>query len=88
MIGLKWHGARPKRDLDQLDLEVFKDLQLNLGGLEKPSDLGFHHVFLGDDFNGPTVLVWGEEGDDDHFHCQYHETTEWVTLNGRKMRDD
>lgn len=85
MITLKWHGTLPVKDLDLLELTVLKDIKQNLKSLDKPSELIFHTVFIGPDYNGPSVLVWGEEGDDDHFHCEYKTETEWVTLKGDKV---
>ena len=82
IVTLKWHGTLPNMDLAQLELDVLNDISQNLTSLKKPSYLVFHTVFLGEDYDGPNVCVWGEENDDAHFHCQYYEKTEWVTANG------
>lgn len=82
MITLKWHGDLPDRDIDQLELVVLKDLKQNLTSLGNPSDLICHVVTLTNDYDGPTVYVWGEPGDNNHFHCEYTDKAEWVTLTG------
>lgn len=82
MITLKWHGDLPDINLDELELEVLTDIKNSLTSLDKPSDLIFHTVFLGEDYDGPNVAVWGKEGDDNHFHCQYYTESNWVTLDG------
>lgn len=81
MITLKWHGEKPSLDSDQLELTVLKDISDQLNGLECPSDLICHTVFLEKSYDGPSVVVWGEVGDNDHFHCEYVAETEWVTLD-------
>jgi hypothetical protein len=82
MITLQWHGETPETNHDELELAVLTDIKRSLGSLDKPSDLVFHTVFLGKDMDGPNVMVWGEDNDDDHFHCQYYTDAEWVTLDG------
>jgi hypothetical protein len=81
MTTLAWHGPRPPGDPDRIDLLVLKDILRNVGCVDKPSDLITHAVFLSDDMDGPSVQVWGKSGDDEHFHCEYHEVTQWVSLN-------
>ena len=81
MITLKWHGEMPDLDIDQLELEVLTDIKKSLKSLDNPSDLIFHTVFLGEDYDGPNVMVWGETDDNRHYHCQYYTKTEWVTLD-------
>ena len=63
MITLKWHGEMPNLDLDDLELSVLKDIKVSLNSLDNPSDLIFHTVFLGEDYDGPNVVVWGEAND-------------------------
>jgi hypothetical protein len=83
MTKLKWHGDLPV-DILEADRIVRNDIEQSLWGLEKPSELIFHTVFMGDgdDINNePIVLVWGEPGDDEQFHCQYHPDAEWTTFD-------
>lgn len=86
MITLKWHESVPEAiNLDELELTVLKDIKQSLGRFDCPSALIFHTVFLGSDYNGPHVAVWGEAEDNLHFHCQYHEKSEWVSLSGEEL---
>lgn len=87
MITLKWHGELPDLDFFELELVILQDIKQSLGGLEKPSDLVFHTVFLGSTHDGPTVMVWGEPDDNKHYHCQYYSKTEWNTLNEEETDD-
>ncbi len=68
-ISLAWKGPVP---LDDIVERTIADIR-TLWGLGKPSSLIFHHADLIDDVNGPCVMVWGVEGDDEHFHCEYLE---------------
>ena len=79
-IKLIWDGEHP--ELDDL---VKQDLK-SLIGLRKPSDLITHSIFLGKDYDGPSVGVWGEE-DSDAFHCRYYEKTEWKSLADLENED-
>ncbi len=80
MVTLKWHGPRPPGDPDAMDLRVIQDLLRNVDCTDKPSDLITHTVFLSDDHRGPAVAVWGQPSDDERFHCEYHEITQWMSL--------
>lgn len=69
-----WHGDVP----EGVEGLVRDDMLVDLTDLSKPSDLVFHTVFLGDDFNGPVVTVWGERRDR-RFHAEYVAEPEWIT---------
>lgn len=60
-----WHGDKP----EGVEAAVLKDLEE--AGLD-PDRLIFHTVWLTSDMEGPSVLVWGEEG---KFHAEYDEVT-------------
>jgi hypothetical protein len=80
MIRLKWHG-----DLPENILEVEHLVQQDLVSIHEDLDgesgkLIFHHVFLGDDHSGPLVFVWGEEGDNDNYHCEYDPAPQWSSI--------
>lgn len=79
-INICWHGA-PCPDVYLEDL--IKDISYLSEDLPSPSSLIFHTCQLTPDHNGPSISIWGEKGDD-RFHCQYEETTEWVTLTPNK----
>ena len=82
-LKLKWHGHKP--EIPYLDEQVIEDLKHMLDledGEDYPaSGLAFHTVFLSDDLDhGPVVSVWGEENDDEYYHCEYVEEAKWMTL--------
>ena len=72
-VKLSWHNTSPEHieafspavisDLEKLDIDV-------------PANLIYHHVFLGNTYDGPCVFVWGQP-DSDEFHCEYAENTTW-----------
>ncbi len=75
---LIWHGDYPPEVVERVRAEIASDLD---GKLDEASDLCFHTVFLGDDYNTcPVVLIWGAEGDT-ALHCEYHATGGLVTIN-------
>lgn len=76
-IEICWHGDPCP---DEYQDELMSDLVSLTKDLSSPSDLFFHTVILTPDYNGPTIIVWGEEDDDERFHCQYDEVTEWVSV--------
>lgn len=83
-ITLKWHGDLPPGNIEDIELVVLQDISESLGSLETPSDLIFHFVPLGDSYDGPSVIVWGETNDNLHFHCEYSSETQWVSENEDK----
>ena len=80
MIQLKWHKEIPDNILE-IESIVKQDLSKVNDDLEgKCSNLIFHHVFLTDDYDGPLVIVWGEEGDNDFYHCEYDPKPNWSSI--------
>lgn len=73
---LKWIGDHPG---DEIEAFVRSDLE-HLWTRTTPSNLITHTVFLSENFEGPSVSVWGEEGVDDAVWCEFFETTEFVSL--------
>ncbi|WP_374290116.1 hypothetical protein [Paenirhodobacter enshiensis] len=66
-----WKGVqRP-----DLNAKVLRDLEKD--GVDKPDDLVFSIVLLTEDWDGPHVLVTGEDG---KYVAEFHETTTWVSL--------
>jgi hypothetical protein len=82
-VTLVWEESDEPRP-DGVDAAVIEDIRQSLWGLSAPGDLITHHVKLSDDWDGPSVLVWGEE-DSDAFHCVYQSTTKWVTASGERI---
>jgi hypothetical protein len=76
-MNLEWHNTDPST-ADALREQTIADLKHSMGDLKHPSQLVFHHIFLTEDYDGPCVFVWGEEGSE-AFHCEYCEKTEWKT---------
>ena len=72
-INLVWHGVQPVNLPEVQDL-VKQDMISCLSGLQKPSDLIFHTVFLSNNLDGEHVIIWGVSDDNMYFHCQWHET--------------
>lgn len=78
LFNLKWEDdARPSED----HLSKFADEYAELcEALEEPDDLIAHVILLTDDENGPSVAIYGIEGDKENLHALYSEETEWVEL--------
>lgn len=72
---LTWHNTN-EDVIVRVEEMVKRDVELL--DCENPGSLVFHHVFLTRDYDGPSVFVWGIEGDDS-FHCEYSEKTVWKT---------
>lgn len=87
MTKIKWHGELFPDSMTELEKIVIEDIQCNLTDLDHPSSLIFHTVFLGkeDWANGPGVIVWGEEGDDENYHCEYHASLTFESLDEEKI---
>ena len=82
MIKIKWHGELFPETMRTIEKKVIEDIEYNLQDLDRPSSLIFHTVLLGNEdwSNGPGVIVWGEEGDDEFYHCEYHEDLKFESL--------
>jgi hypothetical protein len=80
MIKLKWHGEMPE-NLEEIEAKVKEDLVDIHDALEGDSgELIFHHVFLGKSHDDPLVFVWGEEGDNEYYHCEYDPHPKWKSF--------
>lgn len=75
VIKLKWIDGYPGPAIED---HVRQNIAEKLSGMEKPSDLITHTVFLSENHGGPCVSVWGEEGVDDCLWCQYLEDSLWI----------
>ena len=81
MIKLKWHGTLPE-NLAEIEETVITDLETIHDDLEQePSALIFHYVVLSKNHDEPLVFVWGEEGDNEHYQCEYILDPEWKSIN-------
>lgn len=78
-IKLEWHNT--DEEIQKIyQSVVIADIQDNLEDLEHASSLIFHHVFVGEDMDGPHVFVWGKDGSD-AFQCEYHMDTKWESIS-------
>jgi hypothetical protein len=87
MIKLKWHEEIPDNVLE-LEHIVLQDLvKLHDDMEKKPSSLIFHTVYATDDLDGPIVHVWGEDDDDEHYHCKYDPKPIWESWTEKELKD-
>ena len=80
---LIWKNNPPVDEIINIEKIVKEDIEINLSSIDKPSELIFHTVFLSHTENykeEPIVLVWGEEDDDENYHCEYIKDPEWKSL--------
>jgi hypothetical protein len=89
MFKLKWHGNLPENILE-IEQVVRQDLVvLHNNLMQKPSKLIFHHVSLGDHgYEGPLVFIWGEDGDDDNYHCEYDPAPVWQSHTAEEIEEE
>jgi hypothetical protein len=78
-IKLEWHDTDADLQAQYREM-VLADIETSLDNLSHPSDLCFHHVWVGEDMDGPHVFIWGVK-DSESFHCQYHPQTEWRSID-------
>lgn len=85
MIKLKWHEEIPDNvlELEQLVLQDLVSLHDDLD--KQPSGLIFHTVFVTEDPDGPIVHVWGEEDDDEYYHCKYDPEPVWGNHSEKEL---
>jgi hypothetical protein len=74
---LHWPEGEPSAEIVAATVA---DIAVSLEGLSKAEDLIFHTVFVGENSDGPLVMVWSEM-DDDRLHCEYHAEPKWATIN-------
>jgi hypothetical protein len=76
---LNWIGERPDFAMDRiifLDEEIAKIEQ----SIDDPSQLIYDIVFLTDNMEGESVVVYGIEGDSENLFLEYNETTIFVDV--------
>lgn len=76
-IRLKWYNT-DKAVQKKYRLLIINNIK-NMKGLNHPSQLLTHSIFVGKDYFGPSIHVYGKEGSN-YFHCEYFAKTEWSTL--------
>lgn len=61
--------------------KVRSELDYICESLETTEDLWFHTVFMSKDIDGPSIFVYGKQGEKDRFFAECHLDTEWVTVD-------
>jgi hypothetical protein len=86
VIKLVWdEGEEPPSDQrDEIEEKVRENIRAELleGGLGRPSELIFHHVFLGENETDPLVFIYGKRRSR-AFHCCYDARPEWLPMANR-----
>ena len=73
-VTITWHDEAP--EIDNIEQLVREDCKKSLWGLNRVSDLVFHHVFLGKSYEEDVVNVWGQD-EDEELHCEYVAELVW-----------
>lgn len=76
---IEWHGEYPELTADQ-STKLAGELAYLSKELEQPGNLIFHTVWLTEDQDGPSVMIYGRPDYPDTFFMTYYEETKWVTL--------
>ena len=76
-VRLKWYNT--DKSIQKKYRKQIIDNMRNMKGLNHPSQLCTHTIFVGKDYFGPSIHVYGKEGSN-YFHCEYHSETEWSPL--------
>lgn len=78
-FNLVWEGDTPELTENEkllLAREIVYMEQLT----DDPSSMIFHHIFLTDDTNGPTIIAYGKEENKEDIFLEYFETPDWISL--------
>lgn len=70
-INIVWK-ILPPTDNENLESLIRSDIKSSLRSLKSLADLVIHTVFIGDIFDGDSILVWGIENDNNHLYCEWH----------------
>ena len=76
-VRLKWYRT-DKTIQKKYRKTIIQNLK-NMKGLNEPTQLVSHTIFVGKDYFGPSILVYGKKGSN-YFHCEYFTETEWSPL--------
>ena len=76
-VNIQWHGPRP--DIQDVERLVLEDCAISLDGLDRVSELIFHHVPLEKSWDHNVVVAWGEEDSED-LHCEFMPTVTWTNM--------
>jgi hypothetical protein len=76
-VRLKW--SRTDKSIQKKYRKTVIENIKNIKGLNEPSQLVSYTLFVGKDYFGPHIFIYGKEGSG-YFHCEYFAETEWVTV--------
>ena len=76
-VRLKWY--KTDKTIQKKYRKQIIEYIRNMQGLNHPSQLLTHSIFVGKDYFGPSIHVYGKKGSN-YFHCEYYEETEWSSL--------
>lgn len=77
-VEIQWDDTPPPEAIDFAQQELAR--MMTEDGLGKPEDLIFATLLMTDDMDGPSVFVWGKEGDP-FFHAKYQAVTVWRDIS-------
>lgn len=78
-FNLVWVNELPELSKDEnscLSKEIFYIENIT----DSPASMIYHHIFLTDDMDGPTVLAYGKNDNHDDIFLEYFEKPVWVSL--------
>lgn len=63
--------------IEEYEIYVFPELEKAMEKLEKAEDLIFHTIFIGSSNDGPIVMAYGKENDQ-NIYLDYLDDVEWI----------
>lgn len=81
-FNLIWIGSTIPND-EEVEKTIV-ELNEMLDNLEEPCNLITHTVILTDDWNGPSVHVYGLPEDKENLYATFSMTTEWSSITGKE----
>lgn len=76
---VEWETDQPELTEDQRK-KIAGELAYLTEQVDEPGDLIFHHIWLTEDMDGPTVMVYGKPEQPATFFMSYYKETKWVPL--------
>ena len=69
--------------IEDTEMYVLPDLEKTMEKLEKAEDLIFHTIFIGTSLDGPIVMAYGKENDQ-NIYLDYLDDVEWITMENKE----
>jgi len=76
-VKIVWHSDVP--NIPNYEQAIIEDCERSLWGLDRVSELIFHHIFLGPNMDNDVVIAWGEEDNED-LHCEFLPSVIWANM--------